>query len=154
MSVQPKTCASRTRKRPLASSCAPSPAANKWRCCKYTNMASPWPSTGPNCHPRRNWSKSCMRLCWRRVSGWWGAGCCWGTWMMSDDYEEQQRHGVPRGGAGWRGVSACQGRRRAGSRAGYLCGGNARCAGVGDWGGWGWAVWQKVEPNIVTTLQE
>lgn len=73
---------------------------------------------------------------------------------MSDDYEEQQRHGVPRGGAGWRGVSACQGRRRAGSRAGYLCGGNARCAEVGDWGGWGWAVWQKVEPNIVTTLQE
>ena len=32
-----------------------------------------------------SWSKSCMQLCLKRVSGWHGAGCYWGTWMMSDD---------------------------------------------------------------------
>jgi hypothetical protein len=32
-----------------------------------------------------SWSKSCMQHCLKRVSGWHGAGCCWGTWMMSDD---------------------------------------------------------------------
>ena len=32
-----------------------------------------------------SWSKSCMQLCLKRVSGWRGAGCGWGTWMMSDD---------------------------------------------------------------------
>jgi hypothetical protein len=32
-----------------------------------------------------SWSKSCMQLCLKCVSGWRGAGCCWGTWMMSDD---------------------------------------------------------------------
>ena len=26
-----------------------------------------------------------MQLCLKRASGWRGAGCCWGTWMMSDD---------------------------------------------------------------------
>ena len=26
-----------------------------------------------------------MQLCLKRVSGWRGAGCGWGTWMMSDD---------------------------------------------------------------------
>ena len=26
-----------------------------------------------------------MQLCLNRASGWHGAGCCWGTWMMSDD---------------------------------------------------------------------
>ena len=26
-----------------------------------------------------------MQLCLKRVSGWRGAGCCWGTWMTSDD---------------------------------------------------------------------
>ena len=70
---------------PLASSCAPNPAANRWSCCKCTKTASPWPITGPSCHPKRNWSKSCMQLCLKHVSGWRGAGCCWGTWMMSDD---------------------------------------------------------------------
>jgi hypothetical protein len=25
-----------------------------------------------------------MQLCLKLVSGWRGAGCCWGTWMMSD----------------------------------------------------------------------
>jgi hypothetical protein len=64
---------------------APSPAANRWNFCKYTKTATAWPSTGPNCHPKRSWSKSCMRLCLKRVSGWRGAGCCWETWMMSDD---------------------------------------------------------------------
>ncbi len=32
-----------------------------------------------------SWSKSCMQHCLKRASGWRGAGCCWGTWMMSDD---------------------------------------------------------------------
>jgi predicted nuclease of restriction endonuclease-like (RecB) superfamily len=68
-----------------ASSCAPNPAANKWSCCKCTKTASPWPNTGPNCHPKRSWSISCMQLCLKRVSGWHGAGCCWGDWMISDD---------------------------------------------------------------------
>ena len=35
--------------------------------------------------PKQRWSKSCMQFCLRRVSGWRGAGCCWGTWMMRDD---------------------------------------------------------------------
>ncbi len=26
-----------------------------------------------------------MQLCLRRANGWRGAGCCWGTWMTSDD---------------------------------------------------------------------
>ena len=26
-----------------------------------------------------------MQHCLKRVSGWRGVGCCWGTWMMSDD---------------------------------------------------------------------
>ena len=26
-----------------------------------------------------------MQLCLKRVSGWRGAGCCWGTWTKSDD---------------------------------------------------------------------
>ena len=52
--------ASRARKPPSASSCALNPAANRWSCCKCTKTASPWPSTGPNCHPKRSWSKSCM----------------------------------------------------------------------------------------------
>lgn len=69
---------------PSASSCAPNPAANRWSCCKCTKTASPWPSTGPSCHPKRSWSKSCMQLCLKRASGWRGAGCCWGTWMTSD----------------------------------------------------------------------
>ncbi len=77
--------ASRAKRPPSASSCAPNPAANRWSCCKWTKTASPWPNTGPNCHPKRRWSKSCMQLCSKRVSGWHGAGCCWGTWMMSDD---------------------------------------------------------------------
>jgi len=57
---------------------APSPAANKWSFCKCTKTASPSPSTGPNCHPKPSWGKSCMRPCFKRVSGWRGAGCCWG----------------------------------------------------------------------------
>jgi predicted nuclease of restriction endonuclease-like (RecB) superfamily len=69
---------------PSASSCAPNPAANRWSCYKCTKTASPWPNTGPNCHPKRSWSKSCMPPCWKRVSGWRDAGCCWGTWMTSD----------------------------------------------------------------------
>ena len=72
---------------PSASSCVPNPAANRWSCCKCTKTASPWPSTGPNCHPKQSWSKSCTPLCLKRVSGWHGAGCCWGTWMMSDDMQ-------------------------------------------------------------------
>ena len=64
---------------------APSPAANKWSLCKCTKTASPWPSTGPNCHTKRSWSKSYMRRYLKRVSGWRGAGWCWGTWMMDDD---------------------------------------------------------------------
>jgi|GEM_PF-2168385 len=34
------------------SACAPNPAANRWSCCKCTKTASPWSSTGPNCHLR------------------------------------------------------------------------------------------------------
>ncbi len=75
----------RAKRPPSASSCAPNPAANRWSCCKCTKTASPWPSTGPNCHPKRIWSISCMPLCLKRMSGWRGAGCCWGTWMMRDD---------------------------------------------------------------------
>ena len=70
---------------PSASSCAPNPAANRWSCCKCTKTASPWPNTGPNCHPKRSCNKSCTQLCSKRASGWHGAGCCWGTWMMSDE---------------------------------------------------------------------
>lgn len=61
-----------------ASSCTPNPAPNRWSCCKCTKTASQWPKTGPNYHPKRSWSKSCMQPCLNRVSGWRGAGCCWG----------------------------------------------------------------------------
>jgi DUF1016 N-terminal domain len=44
--------ASRTKKHPSSSSCAPNPAGNRWSCCKCTKTASPWPSTGPNCNLR------------------------------------------------------------------------------------------------------
>ena len=74
---------------------APSPAANRWSFCKCTKTASPWPSTGPNYRPKRSWSRSCMRLCWRRVSGWRGAGCCWGTWVMSDDIRSAMAWSFP-----------------------------------------------------------
>jgi hypothetical protein len=57
---------------------APSPAANRWSCCKCTKTASPWPTTGPNCHLQRSWSKSCIRLRLKRENGWCGAGCFWG----------------------------------------------------------------------------
>ena len=77
--------ASRAKRHPSSSSCAPNPAANRWSCCKCTKTASPSPNTGPSCHPRRSWSKSCIQLCLKRVSGWHGVGCCWGTWMMSDE---------------------------------------------------------------------
>jgi DUF1016 N-terminal domain/UvrD-like helicase C-terminal domain len=77
--------ASRAKKHPSASSCAPNPAANRWSCCKCTKTASPWPNTGPNCHPKRSRSKSCMQHCLKRVSGWHGAGSCWGIWMTSDE---------------------------------------------------------------------
>ena len=73
------------RRVPFASSCVPSPATNRWGFCKYTKTASPWPSNGPKCLLKRSWSKSCMRLCWMRANGWRDVGCCWGTWMMSDD---------------------------------------------------------------------
>jgi UvrD-like helicase C-terminal domain len=76
--------ASRTKRPPLASSCVPNSAANRWSCCKCTKTASPWPNTGPNYHPKRSWSKSCMQLCLKRASGWRGAGYCRGTWMMSE----------------------------------------------------------------------
>jgi DUF1016 N-terminal domain len=92
--------ASRAKRPPSASSCAPNSAANRWSCCKCTKTASPWPNTAPNCHPMRSWSKNCMPLCLKRVSGWRGAGYCWGTWMMCDDHESQQRPGVPRGASG------------------------------------------------------
>jgi DUF1016 N-terminal domain len=78
-------CASRTKRLPSASSCAPNPAANRWSCCKCTKTASPWPNTGPNCHPKRSRSKNCMQLCLKRESGWRGAGCFWGAWMTSDE---------------------------------------------------------------------
>ena len=80
---------------PSASSCAPNPAANRWSCCKCTKTASPWPNTGPNCHPKRSWSKSCIPLCLKRASGWRGAGCCWGTWMTSDDMKASKGLGFP-----------------------------------------------------------
>jgi DUF1016 N-terminal domain len=64
--------ASRTKRHPSSSSCAPNPAANRWSCCKCTKTASPWPSTGPNCHPKQSWSKSCMQLCLKRATGWRG----------------------------------------------------------------------------------
>jgi len=117
---------------PSASSCAPNPAANRWNCCKCTKTASPWPNTGPNCHPKPSWSKSCIRLCLRCASGWRGAGCCWGTWMTSDDHEGQQGPGIPRGGATRRGAYACAGGGREGSGAGVLCGGDKDYAEVGD----------------------
>lgn len=69
--------ANQAKNLPLASSCAPNPAANRWSCCKCTKTASPWPNTGPNCLPKRSWSKSCMQRCLKSVSGWRGAGCCW-----------------------------------------------------------------------------
>ena len=77
--------ASRTKRPPSASSFAPNSAANRWSRCKCTKTASPWPNTGPNCHPKRSWSKSCMQRCLKHVSGWRGAVCCWGTWMMNDE---------------------------------------------------------------------
>lgn len=55
----------RERKPPSASSCAP--------------------NTGPNCHPKRSWSKSGMPLCLKRENGWQGVRCCWGTWMASEE---------------------------------------------------------------------
>jgi hypothetical protein len=55
--------ANRAKTPPSALSCAPSPAENRWRCCICTKTASPWPNTGPNCHPKRSWSKSCMQRC-------------------------------------------------------------------------------------------
>ena len=76
--------ASWAKRPPSAASCVPNPAAKKWNCCKCTKTASPWPNTGSNCHPKRSWRKSCMQHCLRRVSGWQGEGCCWGTWMMSE----------------------------------------------------------------------
>ena len=75
----------RERKPPSASSCAPNPAANRWSWCKCTKTASPWPNTGPNCHPKRSWSKNCMQHCLKRANGWRGAGCCWGIWMMGEE---------------------------------------------------------------------
>jgi hypothetical protein len=36
-----------------------------------------------------------MPLCLKRVSGWRGAGCCWGTWMMSDYMKVSKGLGVP-----------------------------------------------------------
>jgi hypothetical protein len=55
---------------------------------------------------------------------------------MSDDHVGQQRPGVPRGGTARRGAHACQGRRRAGGRAGVLCCGDARDAKLDGWGEW------------------
>ena len=77
--------ASRTNRHLSASSCAPNPAANRWSRCNCTKTASLWPNTGPNCHPKRSWSKSCMPLCLKRVSGWRDVGSCGGTWMTSDE---------------------------------------------------------------------
>lgn len=71
---------------PSASSCAPSPAANRWSCCKCTKTASPWPSTGPSYRPRSNWNSTCTKPCWKRVSGWRGVGCCWREATMHDVY--------------------------------------------------------------------
>jgi hypothetical protein len=75
-----------------------------------------------------------MRLCLRRVSGWRGVVCCWGTWMMSDDHKGHQRHGFP--------VMACPAwghtrkrLRRPRGCAGVFCGGYAGYAEVGDWVG-------------------
>ena len=34
--------------------------------------------------PKAELEQSCMQLCLKPVSGWRGAGCCGGTWMMSD----------------------------------------------------------------------
>ena len=87
--------ASRANRRPSASSCAPNPAANRWSCCKCTKTASLWPNTGPNCHPKRSWSKNCMQRCLKRASGWRGAGCCPGTWMLSDDMKVSKGLGFP-----------------------------------------------------------
>jgi len=101
-----------------ASLCAPSPAANKWCCCKCTKTASLWPNTGPNCPPKQRWSKSRMQRCLKCASGWRGAGCCWDTRTTSDDHEGQQRPGVPRGGPARRGTDACTLRRRARSLRG------------------------------------
>jgi hypothetical protein len=42
-----------------------------------------------------SWSKSCTQLCLKRVSGWRGAGRCWGTWMMSDDMKVSKGLGFP-----------------------------------------------------------
>ncbi len=61
--------ASRTKKRPSASSSAPHPAANKRRSCKCTKTASLWPNTGPNCHPKRSCSKNWMQRCLKHASG-------------------------------------------------------------------------------------
>ena len=129
---------------PSASSYALNPAVNKWSCCKCTKTASPWPNTGPNCHPKLSWSKSCMQLCLKRVSGWRGAECCWGTWIESDNHEDRQRPGVPRGGPAWRGAYASARRRCEGSGAGVLCGCDEGYAEGGDWGGWGWGGGKKI----------
>ncbi len=50
--------ASRTKRLPSASSCAPNPAANRWSCCKCTKTASPWPNS---CHWFR-WMEYRMKL--------------------------------------------------------------------------------------------
>jgi DUF1016 N-terminal domain len=76
--------ASRAKRPPSASSCAPNPAANRWSCCKCTKTASPWPNTGPNCHPKRSWSKNCMQLCLKCANGWRDAACCWESLMMRE----------------------------------------------------------------------
>ena len=53
--------ASRAKRPPSASSCAPNPAANRWSCCKCTKTASPWPNTGPSCRPRRSLRSACTK---------------------------------------------------------------------------------------------
>lgn len=64
-------------------------------------------------------------------------GVVWGTWMRSCDHNGQQRPGVPRAGACWRGMHVCQGRRRNRSCAGVLCGSDKGYAAAGDSDGWG-----------------
>ncbi|TXT40931.1 MAG: hypothetical protein FD135_833 [Comamonadaceae bacterium] len=74
----------RAKRPPSASSSAPNSAANKWSCCKCTKTASPWPNSGLSCRPRRNWNTTCTNPCWKRASGWRGAGCCWKGAGMSE----------------------------------------------------------------------
>lgn len=58
------------------STCAPNPGENRWSCCKCTKTASPWPNTGPNCHPKRSWGNSYMQRCLKRVH-------CWRAWSFA-----------------------------------------------------------------------